>query len=87
MLRIILNNDVFVSYLFNVREQKKKKRNRVEATIWCISFQQSNIIKRVSSFFTCLVTSLFSIQTVCLHFRGLIFFPCVYVIKEVYSDE
>jgi len=31
------------------------KRNR-GYTIWCISFQQSNIIKRVSSFFTWSVT-------------------------------
>jgi hypothetical protein len=74
MLRIILNNDVFVSCFVQYKREHKEGNEKQTLPSGASYSSNQTLSKRVSSFFTWSVTSLLSIRTVRLHFRGLVFF-------------
>ncbi len=87
MLRTILSNDGYISSLFNVGEQKKRNEKQRRPSV-ASHFDNRTLSKesRLSSLgqlHHCFLSEPFAYTS------GVSFFflPCLYIIKEVYSDE
>jgi hypothetical protein len=87
MLRTILNNDLFISCLFNVHEQKEIGKKMQRLTFGASHFNNGTLSKesRLSLFdllHHCFLSGPFA-YTSGVSFSLLY----IYVIKEVYSDD